>query len=241
MARAAKQSGSAGIIFDPEPYPSDKAIVPFSYERQPQRGQHSFVEYQRKAIQLGRESMQAMSSEFPDMCILYFFLTSYLTENHTFRGSNVVGGDSPQQEYAVHKYNLLVPFLTGWLAEAPKSMRIIDGNEEAYYYTRQTEYLAAAHRIKESALQLLPSELHKKHQDCVQVGSAIYLDNCLPTHRLYTEIRHNSLSQILERRLDWAAWGRQTNTSGFGPKMADFYLDPNPRAKSISQQVPTLE
>ncbi len=38
FARVAKQSGSAGVIFDPEPYPSNKPVIPFCYERQPNRG-----------------------------------------------------------------------------------------------------------------------------------------------------------------------------------------------------------
>ena len=187
VARAAKQSGSVGIIFDPEPYPHDKPVVPFSYERQPQRGRHTFVEYQAKARQRGRESMLAMSDEFPDMTILSFFLTSYVTQDQTYRGPNVVEGDSLQQSLATHQYNLLIPFLIGWLDEAPASMRIIDGNEEAYYYTRQSEYLAAAHRINQLALQLLPPELIEKYQEVVEVGSAVYLDNCQPTHPLYAE------------------------------------------------------
>jgi hypothetical protein len=204
LARAAKASRSRGLIFDAEPYPSDKPVVPFSYERQPQRGQHSLVEYQAQARLRGRQSMRAMADEYPDLVILSFFLTSYLTQDHSFRGANVVTGDSLQTQYAAHNYNLLVPFLMGWLDEVPDSMRIVDGNEEAYYYSHEYEYLAAAQRIEKIALEMFPEELRPRYRQVVRTGQAVYLDNCQPAHRLYTEIPHHTPQQILAKRLDWA-------------------------------------
>ncbi len=148
--------------------------------------------------------MAAMSAEYPEMRILSFFLTSHLTSDHTYRGPDVVAGDDVQARLAVHQYNLLVSFLIGWLEQAPTTMRIVDGNENAYYYKSQRQYDSAVHSIKTRSLKLIPSGLHQKYQQVVQAGHAIYLDNCQPAHRLHVEIDNRSPRQILEQRLQWA-------------------------------------
>ena len=73
-AWVARQSGFKGILFDPEPYAPPHAQ--FSYSAQPERDKHTFDEYCAKARQRGREVMEAVAEEYPDITIFCFFMNS---------------------------------------------------------------------------------------------------------------------------------------------------------------------
>jgi hypothetical protein len=73
-AWAAKQSGCKGLLFDPEPYTPPHSQ--FSYAAQPDRKQHSFNEYAAKARQRGRQVMQAIAEEYPEITLFCYFINS---------------------------------------------------------------------------------------------------------------------------------------------------------------------
>ena len=134
LARLAHQGGLKGLLFDPEPY--TEPFKQFKYSSQARRTEHSFEDYCRKARQRGREVMDAVASEFPDLVLFTYFLFGEC--------SRALGeGGDPQLELAGHGYGLLPAFANGWLDRLPPVVNVIDGNEGAYRYNSEARFNAA--------------------------------------------------------------------------------------------------
>ncbi len=165
-ARLAKQTGCRGLEFDPEPY--TKPAAQFSYEAQPQRAAHSFGDYYIKARERGREVMQAVAAEYPDLVLLTLFMNSV---NRT-----ATGQPDPRAALAGSGYGLYPAFIDGWLDAAPPTVTFVDGCESAYLYNSAEQYLRAAVTIKGACQSLVSPENRAKYRAQVQVGFGIYLD-----------------------------------------------------------------
>ena len=70
----AKQSGLKGLLFDPEPYTPPHSQ--FSYAAQPGHVLHGFDEYAVKARERGRQVMQAVVEEYPEITMFCYFMNS---------------------------------------------------------------------------------------------------------------------------------------------------------------------
>lgn len=162
----AKQSGFKGILFDPEPYTPPHAA--YSYAAQPQRDKHGFADYYAKARQRGREIMQAVAGEYPDITLFCYFLNSV--------NVTATGMADPRMALASHAYGLLPAMVDGWLDAAPPTVQFVDGCESAYRYNSVAEYLEAAVAIKGACQELVSPENRAKYRAQVQVSFGMYLD-----------------------------------------------------------------
>ena len=72
LSRAAREGGLRGILYDAEPYTPPHSQ--FLYGAQPENEKHSFAEYRVRARQRGREVMQAVADEYPQITILTYRL-----------------------------------------------------------------------------------------------------------------------------------------------------------------------
>lgn len=165
-AQIAKQSGFKGLLFDPEPYTPPYAQ--FSYNAQPARDRHPFNEYYAKARQRGRQIMEAVVAEYPDITIFCYFLNSVCMQ--------ATGRADPRQALASHSYGLLPPMLDGWLDVVPPTVRIVDGCESAYHYNSVDEYLEAGLGIRGRCQELVSPENRAKYRAQVQASFGVYLD-----------------------------------------------------------------
>jgi hypothetical protein len=168
-ARVAKRGGMRGILFDPEPY--TKPWSQFSWPAQPGRDKHSFDEYREKARERGRAVMIAVAGEYPDAVILSYFLLSYVMQ-----GSRYLDQPDPVSGLVGQNYGLLPAFLDGWLDVAPSTIKIVDGDERAYTYNDEIDYLRSAVEIRGRAQVLVAPENRAKYRAQVQAGFAFYLD-----------------------------------------------------------------
>jgi len=165
-AWAAKESGAKGILFDPEPYTPPYAQ--FRYQAQPQRDRHTFDEYYAKARQRGREVMEAVAGEYPDLTLFCYFMNSVT--------ATATGHRDPGPALASLGYGLYPAFIDGWLDVVPPTITMVDGCESAYRYNAQQQYLEAAVRIKGACQELVSPENRAKYRAQVQVSFGIYLD-----------------------------------------------------------------
>ncbi len=166
-AWVARQSGLKGILFDPEPYAPPHAQ--FGYAAQPQRDRHTFDEYCAKARQRGREVMEAVAAEYPDVTLFCYFIHSV---NVTATGQ----ADPRRVLEGSRGYGLYPAFVDGWLDAAPPSVTLVDGCESAYRYNSRQQYLEAAVAIKGACQELVSPENRAKYRAQVQVGFGVYLD-----------------------------------------------------------------
>lgn len=198
VAWIAKKSGLKGILFNPEEGTANPA---FSYNRQFSRTQYSFAEYAAKVRQRGREVMEAMAEEYPEMTLFSMFLNGgnayssfFKTEGNGghpshfyFDGSKVkpAGPESPSQvqerkapleKIEGGSYNLLPAFVNGWLDAIPPGMTMIDGLEQTYTSAEEARFIGWAHSVHNTAIPLVAPENRLKYRGQVQAGFGIYLD-----------------------------------------------------------------
>jgi hypothetical protein len=165
-AWVAKQGGAKGILFDPEPYARPNAA--FHHAAQPQRDDHTFAEYYAQARVRGREMMQAIADEYPDITLFCYFMNSVVV--------SAVGQSDPRQALASSRYGLYPAFIDGWLDAAPDTVTFIDGCESAYRYNSTEAFLESAVAIKGACQELVSPENRAKYRAQVQVSFGIYLD-----------------------------------------------------------------
>jgi hypothetical protein len=165
-AWVAKQSGFKGILFDPEPYAPPHSQ--FHYSAQPQRDRHTFDEYCTKARQRGREVMQAVATEYPDVTIFCFFMNSI--------DAAATGQPDPRRALQSQGYGLLPALVDGWLDAAPPGVTLVDGCESAYLFNSRQQFLEAGMQIKGPCQELVSPENRGKYRARVQTSFGIYLD-----------------------------------------------------------------
>jgi len=162
----AKQGGVRGLLFDPEPYTPPHNT--FGYAAQPGRDEHSFEAYAAKARERGRQVMQAVAAEYPDITLFCYFMD--------ISCSTATGHADPRPVLAAQGYGLYPAFIDGWLDAAPPTATMVDGCEWAYLYNRVEQYLEAATLIKGACQELVSPENRAKYRAQVQAGFGVYLD-----------------------------------------------------------------
>ncbi len=178
-ARVAREGGMKGILFDPEPY--NEPLRQFSWLAQPQREQHTFLEYHAKARERGAEVMNAVAAEFPDMTLFCYFMNSV--------NAMAAGRPDPIGVLAGGNYDLFPAFIDGWLDVTPPTVTFVDGCESAYLFNSRIEYLDAYNRIKGDCQYLVSPENRAKYRAQVQASFGIYLDPYInpPDSRWYVD------------------------------------------------------
>jgi hypothetical protein len=162
----ARQGGVKGILFDPEPY--SPPWVPFRYDTQPQRDKHTFDEYYAKARQRGREIMQAVAAEYPDLTLFCYFMNSICAP--------ATGQADPRRVLRTLHYGLYPALIDGWLDVAPPAVTFVDGCESAYLFNSTAQFLEAGLLMRGACQELVSPENRAKYRAQVQVGFGIYLD-----------------------------------------------------------------
>jgi len=166
LARVAKQGGLRGLLFDAEPYTPPHSQ--FRYSAQPRREEHSFAEYCLKARQRGREVMQAVVAEYPDMTLMTYRLFCDLLHDVDLR--------QPQAFLESHTYGLLPAFVDGWCDVMPPTVRIIEGDEDGYLFNSEADFNRAFTRLKLNAPALVSPENRERFRAQLLIGHGLYLD-----------------------------------------------------------------
>lgn len=170
-AAIAKEVGFKGIMFDPEAYcpPYNQ----FKYICQSGREQHNFQQYQSKARERGRQVMEAIITEYPDITLFSLFMYTY---NFLLQ---------PGTEAWSFDHSLQPAFFDGMLDAASPSVTFVDGNERVYAASQDQDYLQGRLEVKKHALAYVTPENRQKYQAQVQYAPAFFLDSygCTKAHR----------------------------------------------------------
>ena len=162
----AKQSGTQGVHFDPEPY--TKPYAQFSYQAQAEKGKHTFNEYYAKARERGQQVMQAVVEEYPGITVYCYFMNSV--------NISATGQKDPRQILVQSGYGLFPAFIDGWLDVAPPGATFVDGCETAYHFNSEREYILHALHMKIACQELVAPENRAKYRAQVQASFGVYLD-----------------------------------------------------------------
>ncbi len=142
FAKAAHDSGAAGIMLDTELYPYSHNQPQFWYAKQAHRSEYSFAEYNAKARQRGAEVMRAVRQNFPGVDL-------YLTYGPSYAQYEMRAHIELSQAYM----GLMTGFFDGFLQES-KGCRVTDGWELAYGYHTDDEFARAEDLIRNQTAKL---------------------------------------------------------------------------------------
>ena len=164
LAWAAKESGFAGICLDIEPYALTK--LPFMYR--PNLG-HSFEETARQVRRRGKEWIEEINRQFPDITLFTFMWTSQCTSTLMAEHPELLENS---------KTGLMIAFFNGVYDGASDTMTIVDGNEGAGYHAASEEdYAKITGRYHRFADSWIDKTNHEKFWKITSMGVSFYLDS----------------------------------------------------------------
>jgi hypothetical protein len=168
MARAALEARCKGLMFDPEPYgPS-----PWNYAEQQHASEHTFREYEAVVRQRGRAFMQSLQQGYPALDLLMLSGYSYF-----LRAGAPRDADARERVLKDQGWGLLPAFLDGMLEQADPDMRMIDGQEQAYFAQRPEDFAWGYWEAREEARSYVSTELQQDvYLRNVEIGQSLYLD-----------------------------------------------------------------
>jgi hypothetical protein len=158
-AGLARQGRCKGFMFDVEQYEGK----PFDYRQQKHRDAKMFAEYQQKVRQRGKEWIEAVNKQYPDITLLLTFVYSIAQP----RGK--------AKDRSLAAYGLLADFLDGMLETCSKKTIIVDAWEWSYPYKEQRQFEQAYRTIRKKALDWTAAP--EKYQSQVKAGFGIWMDN----------------------------------------------------------------
>jgi hypothetical protein len=167
IAGAVRRANLRGICFDPEPY----GVNPWKYASQPGARKHTFRDFAAKVRQRGARFAAAIEREAPSAVFFTLFQLSVLEDLVQLEGA------ARQVALAKSDFGLMVPFLEGMLQGS--RLRIVDGDEWAYYAENSELFLQRAHTIRSRTINLIAPKLRAAYRMSVEVGQPIYLDQLL--------------------------------------------------------------
>lgn len=148
-ARIARTGKCAGIVFDPEAYGKDPWIFPGDYPNKP------FSEVAAQVRLRGKQWIQALQYKWPNLHLLLYYFDPSQTENKVYTFG---------------------AFCNGLLEGAGPNVKIINGNENSYYYTESQTYINNWRNMRVDALTKIDPRLKFKYLRNVQAGMALYID-----------------------------------------------------------------
>jgi len=191
VARAAKAGNCVGLMFDPEPYGAN----PWRYSTQAHADSKSFYQYSEQAYQRGRQFMQAMQSQMPQVKVIVLHGYSIF-----YGYSSDPDYQKRMESYANQNYGLLMPFWNGMLDAANTGSQLIDGNESSYYYQSPNDFYKAYWTMRQGARINTPYSLKAKFDEHERAANAIY-----PDHLFGMRSGQNILSNYMtpQQRQQW--------------------------------------
>lgn len=148
FASVARAGKCVGIIFDPEPYGPDPWAYPTAF------GNHEKSEVTDQLRKRGKQWVQALQKNWPEMKLLSFFFTP--DQSHPFGA-----------------------FCTGLIEGARGNVKIIDGNENSYYHTSYSRYVDDWNKMTVSGAKTIDPKLRKQFDKHFQAGMALYVDQSM--------------------------------------------------------------
>jgi Bacterial Ig domain len=166
LSKAVKAMRGQGIFFDTEAYSND----PWRFKDDNGASLYpgkTYAQVAAKAKERGAQFMTALQSEVPNIKIMMSFMSALIRAQYEETGT-----------FENTQTSLLKAFLEGMLGAANPDVRIIDGNEGAYYYNKTPQF-ADGFTYSQSAVSLIDPALRSKYRQHVRVAQAVYADGVL--------------------------------------------------------------
>jgi hypothetical protein len=204
MARAAH---CKGVFWDPEPYKPGKN--PWNYVEQEKHMQYSFEQYNKQVRKRGAQFMKTLQEEFPGIIIFSLRELSDWQIGSPFSTPLLPVTDKEKtfKELEGAWWGLHFAFYAGMLDAIEPGVQLIDGNEEAYYYTSALDFYRIRQVLVDDAKALVPPELWSKHSSFFKISHSISVDyiagNWLGMTPFPYRLTGQGLMMTGEERAEW--------------------------------------
>ncbi|MEP7106635.1 MAG: hypothetical protein ABI760_01610 [Ferruginibacter sp.] len=158
-----------GILFDPEYYYQDTFYNPWTYSKT-QYPNSTFEEVQDQVRQRGTQFITALQKYAIDFSFLSIWITSLIVEDK-------IHGPLEGTRHA-----LLLPFVEGILLGKKPKVKIIDGNEFGYWYSKPSQFLGSADYLEKNTVELMRSAKAKQLATSIETSQPIFYDGILARH-----------------------------------------------------------
>lgn len=162
VARAAREGGCKGILFDTEQYEGQL----FDYAKQRDAKTKSWDQYAAQVRLRGRDVMQAFQEGYPDVTLFLTFGYSLPREE---------AHNDPAKLPKAH-YGLLAPFLDGMVDAAKGNTRIVDGYELSYGYKDISRFAPSYDAMKTGVLPFVHAD-HDRYHRVFSFGFGVWMDH----------------------------------------------------------------
>jgi hypothetical protein len=160
-AHVAKQGNCQGFMFDTEQY---DGVTIFDYRLQKDRDSKSFADYQAKVRQRGKEWIEAVNKEFPEITILM-----------TFGAEISVWRAEEANDRSTASYGLIADFIDGMLEGSAAETKLVDAWEFSYPYKERKQFEEAYETITQKWPEL--SAVPQKYKRHLRAGFGIWMDH----------------------------------------------------------------
>jgi hypothetical protein len=161
MAWFAKSAGLKGFCYDPESYLAKQ----FSWSPS---SKLTFTQTQALAKLRGKQIMNEVAKEFPEIVFWGLFMYSY--------GRPSLNSKNIQEVMQTDQYGLYTEFINGMLEALPLKAKMVEGNEEGYYAKTDLNLYSLYHDSRVKALKQIPASSHIKFKNQYSVGFGLYVD-----------------------------------------------------------------
>ncbi|NOK61867.1 MAG: hypothetical protein GFH27_549281n11 [Chloroflexi bacterium AL-W] len=196
MARAAREAGFVGIFLDNEEYYEPWFNYPEDYNNPP----YSLEAYQAQTQLRGRQIMEAVVDEFPDIDII-FLHGPYVSEPAT-------------PEYVIRNqvgivYELSGPFFVGFVEGAGDQATIVDGGEVYQYRTeedfqRSYDWRKYGMVSEETDSAFIPDHVRDQWEERVSISYGLYNQTWpTPEDEMNPAIMQDTVTRALQRADDY--------------------------------------
>ncbi|MEM7725103.1 MAG: hypothetical protein AAF208_01870 [Cyanobacteria bacterium P01_A01_bin.45] len=202
FTKVVKKAELEGIAFDAEPYIANT----WRYSDFLNNQGKSYEDYYVQVRKRGAQFLSILQDEISDLKLFGLFYMSYVSD-----GFEVEDEDKLIELLSEHSYGLLPAFINGMLDVIKPSSVIIDGNENAYYFNSEKDFIESRELIKQKALSLIEPENRSKYNNQVSVGQAVFFDNSYgllnpnelnhPSVRVSHSLSKNNKKKLLEHNM----------------------------------------
>ena len=213
ISKAIKIGKLKGILFDAECYYEDPLANPWTYSNT-KYPNHSFNLVQDKVRERGIQFIKSLQKYSNDFSFLSIWLSSLVAEDLKL---------SPFQET---RHALLIAFMEGILLGKNENVKLIDGNENAYWYSKPSHFLASADYLKKNTINLMRSAKAKKLAINIKIAQPVYYDGILARHSsLEKGITVPDKWKWLEENLKYAIATSNSNVVWFYNERINWWRD----------------
>lgn len=166
LSKAMSAKGIKGILFDPEYYLPDPLYNPWTYNKK---------QYPNQSLEVVQSMVKKRGMQFINALqkyrINFSFLSLWITSLIVLEKTNMPMVDTRQV--------LLLSFFEGLMEAKNKTVTVIDGNENAYWYYAPSQFLESSAKLNKHTAELMKSKKAISAVQNIELAQPVFYDGLM--------------------------------------------------------------